>query len=76
MPREWNTEVREPWNPVIKSCLNAIDYHISFYVLTNDPWHFCQAQKLRDYVAELKTWIQSQETHKSDVFHSPTEKRD
>lgn len=61
MPREWNTPLREPWNPVIKHCLNAIDKHIALYIQTQDPWHFCQAEKLRQYVQDLKTWIHSQE---------------
>ena len=59
--RTWNTPLREPWNPVIKSCLNAIDQHIALYIETGDPWHFCQAEKLRQYLSELKTWIHTQE---------------
>jgi hypothetical protein len=59
--RTWNTPIREPWNPVIKHCLNAVDYHIDLFVQTHDPWHFCQAQKLRDYLKDLKNWITEEE---------------
>lgn len=61
MPREWNTPIREPWNPVIKACLNAIDEHVRIYVKTKDPWHMDQAEQLRCYVIELKRWIHKQE---------------
>ena len=61
MPREWNTPIREPWNPVIKSCLNAIDEHIKNYVKTGDEWHLSQAKVLRNYVKDLKVWIHKQE---------------
>lgn len=59
--RTWNTPLREPWNPVIKACLNAIDYHVAFYLVTGNMWHMHQAAVLREYVSELKTWIQTQE---------------
>ena len=59
--RTWNTPLREPWNPVIKACLNAIDEHVRLYVETSDRWHLTQAQTLRAYVATLKDWIQGQE---------------
>ncbi len=59
--RTWNTVTREPWNPIIKESLNAIDNHIQMYVKTGDPWHFAQADKLRDYVTDLKDWITEQE---------------
>ena len=55
--RTWNTPIREPWNPVIKSCLNAIDEHVRLYFETQDAWHMDQAQTLRLYVAQLKQWI-------------------
>ena len=59
--RTWNTPVREPWNPVIKQCLNAIDYHIDLYLKTNHVWHLYQAERLREYLHELKNWILSEE---------------
>jgi hypothetical protein len=59
--RTWNTPIREPWNPVIKQCLAAIDLHISLYIQTDDPWHYCSANRLRQYVEELKDWIVEQE---------------
>jgi hypothetical protein len=59
--RTWNTPIREPWNPVIKHCLNAIDYHIDLYVKTGNIWHLDQAEILRIYLLELKNWIVEQE---------------
>jgi hypothetical protein len=59
--RTWNTPIREPWNPVIKHCLNAIDYHIDLYVKTGHTWHLDQAEILRVYLLELKNWIIQQE---------------
>ena len=61
MPREWNTPVREPWNPVIKKCLDAVDLHTRMYLETGDEWHQSQAKILRHYVRTLKTWIHKQE---------------
>ena len=61
MPREWNTPVREPWNPVIKKCLDAVDLHTRLYLETGDEWHQSQAKVLRNYVSNLKTWIHKQE---------------
>ena len=60
--RSWNTPIRGPWNPVIKHSLNAIDYHIDLYVTTGDPFHLSQAQRMRDYVHNLKEWIVKEET--------------
>ena len=59
--RTWNTPVREPWNPIIKHCLNAIDYHIDLYMKTNNSWHLIQAEHLRTYLHNLKIWITAQE---------------
>jgi len=59
--RTWNTPLRKPWNPVIKACLNAIDYHIALYLSTGETWHLEQAAVLREYVATLKDWIHGQE---------------
>ena len=55
--RTWNTSSREPWNPVIKACLNAIDEHVRLYLETHDAWHMDQAQALRAYINQLKLWI-------------------
>jgi hypothetical protein len=52
--REWNTPVREPWNPLIKECLNAVDRHVAFYLASGDERHLSQAETLRKYVRELK----------------------
>jgi hypothetical protein len=59
--RSWNTPLRAPWNPVIKACLNAIDEHVKLYLESGDSWHLRQAESLRNYVANLKDWIHSQE---------------
>ncbi len=59
--RTWNTPIREPWNPVIKKCLNAIDEHVSLYLETGDKWHMEQAEVLRKYTMDLKRWIHGQE---------------
>lgn len=61
MPREWNTPKREPWNPVIKKCLDAIDLHTRLHLETGNVWHEEQAQILRKYVKDLKVWIHYQE---------------
>lgn len=59
--RTWNTPLREPWNPVVKACLNAIDEHVRLHLETHDKWHMEQAEQLRCYVMELKRWIHNQE---------------
>jgi len=59
--RTWNTPLREPWNPVIKHCLNAVDEHVRLYLETQNPWHIEQSERLRQYVMELKRWIHEQE---------------
>ena len=59
--REWDTPIREPWNPLIKQVLNAIDRHEHLYRQTGNGWHAAKAQDLRWYVCELKTWIHQQE---------------
>jgi len=59
--REWDTPVREPWNPLIYQCLKAIDRHMAAYLATGSTWHAIKAQELRRYVAELKDWICLQE---------------
>jgi hypothetical protein len=59
--REWNTPIREPWNPVIKHALRGIDHHVRLYLKTGDEWHLKQADLLRGYVTALKEWINEQE---------------
>jgi hypothetical protein len=59
--REWDTPVREPWNPVIHHLLKAIDLHTREYLKTGDRWHAENANALRKYVAELKDRIQAAE---------------
>jgi len=59
--RTWDTPTREPWNPVIKQCLNAIDEHMRLHFQTGNTWHADQAETLRKYVLGLKVWIHSEE---------------
>ena len=61
MAREWNTPVREPWNGVIKTALNAVDRHNEFYFKTNNLKHLAAAQMLRSYVYYLKDLIEDTE---------------
>lgn len=61
MPREFNTEFREPWNPVIKKCLDAIDLHTALHIETQDQFHIEQSKLLRQYVRNLKDWIHETE---------------
>ena len=61
MAREWNTPYREPWNPVIKKCLDAIDLHTVLHLETQDQFHIEQAKILRQYVRNLKDWIHETE---------------
>ena len=59
--REWNTPIRERWNPVIKEALHGVDNHSLLYLATGDKWHLKQATVLRGYVVDLKEWIKQQE---------------
>ena len=59
--REWDTPVREPWNPLIKHALAAIDRHEDLYRKTRHGWHARKAHDLRRYVCELKDWIKAEE---------------
>lgn len=61
MPREFDTPICQPWNPVIKKCLDAVDTHVKLHLDTGDAWHLSQAEILRKYVRDLKTWIHQQE---------------
>ena len=61
MSREWNTPIREPWNPIIKKCLDAVDEHNQQHLKTGDEWHLSQAEILRKYVKDLKVWIHKEE---------------
>jgi type VI protein secretion system component VasA len=60
--RTWNTPTREHWNAPIHHCLKAIDLHVSLHLQTGDQWHQIQAEKLRVYLDDLKTWIHSEES--------------
>jgi hypothetical protein len=62
--REWNTPTREPWNAPIRHILKAIDTHTLLYLQTGSQWHREQADFLRKYVGDLKTWIHDQEGFK------------
>lgn len=59
--REWNTPFREPWNPIIKRCLDGVDLHTKLYISTGDNFHHQQANMLRDYISKLKDWIHNTE---------------
>ena len=61
MPREWDNPIRKPWNPKIKSILDTIDIHTQMHLESGDNFHWTQAEVLRKYLLELKTWIHSQE---------------
>jgi len=61
MPREWSTNVRDPWNAPIHQILKAIDNHTRLYLETGDPWHATQAEILRQYLGALKDWVFEQE---------------
>lgn len=65
MPREWDNEVRKPWNSSIHHILKAIDTHTQLYLTTGDQWHRTQADFLRKYVGDLKTRIQLEEKNKN-----------
>lgn len=53
--------MREPWNPLIKQCLEAIDRHEELHRATGAGWHAAAAQHLRGYVTGLKDWITAEE---------------
>lgn len=68
MPREWDTPIRSPWNAPIHNILKAIDCHTQLYLKTGNKWHMDQANFLRTYVADLKTWIHRQEASALEEF--------
>lgn len=57
MSRSFNTITREPWNPKIHNILQTIDLHVKLYLETKNEFHQNQANILRQYIADLKTWI-------------------
>lgn len=59
--REWNTPVRADWCPLIHQALQAVDRHNTLWFVSRDPFHLRQAEVLRDYVRDLKTWIHREE---------------
>jgi len=61
MPREWDNPIRQPWNSKIHNLLKTIDLHTEFHLKTGDDFHWEQAEILRKYVYDLKTWIDLQE---------------
>jgi len=61
MSRTYNTKIREPWNPKIKTILDTIDLHITLHLETGEAFHVHQAEILRNYVYNLKSWIEIQE---------------
>jgi hypothetical protein len=63
--REWSTPVREPWNPLIKEALRAIDRHEDLYRQSGLGLHCVAASQLRSYVGALKDWIHSEEAKTS-----------
>lgn len=65
--RTWDTPIRERWNPIISSCLKAIDLHNELYFQTSDKWHIAKAQELREYVAELKNRLTAKESEASTI---------
>ena len=61
MPREWSTETRDPWNAKIHNILKTVDLHTELFLKTGDEFHQSQAEILRCYITNLKTWIHSNE---------------
>jgi hypothetical protein len=61
--RTWNTPTREPWNPVIHQMLRAIDHHNEAFFRDGNDWHIEKAIMLRQYVRELKDWLNEEETN-------------
>ena len=72
MAREWNTPVREPWNGVIKTALDAVDRHNAHYFQSKDARHLIAAELLRTYVIYLKELVLSLEK-KEDSVATPGE---
>lgn len=67
MPREWSTDIRDPWNAKIHSILKTIDLHTELHLETGEEFHINQSNILRNYLRELKTWIHNQE--KQEKIH-------
>lgn len=76
MPREWNTPLREPWNPLIHQLLQAIDRHNGLYFATGELWHLRKAEQLRQYVGEVKEWIGRHERAGADEPPGPRRRMD
>jgi hypothetical protein len=62
MPREWDNDTRHFWNPKIHNILKTIDLHTELHLKTGNDFHYHQAEILRKYVSDLKTWIHSEES--------------
>jgi hypothetical protein len=63
MSRTFNTLHREKWNAPIHQILKAIDNHTRLWMETGDFWHEEQANILRQYLHDLKTWIHQEENN-------------
>lgn len=61
MPREWDNDTRNPWNPKIHNILKTIDLHTEMHLKTGDEFHYIQSRILRQYVRDLKDWIHNTE---------------
>jgi hypothetical protein len=61
MPREWSNNTRDPWNDKIHAIIKAIDQHTKLYLQSGEEFHNEQANFLRRYVVDLKSWIHKQE---------------
>ena len=61
MSRDFNTPQREHWNSKIHNILKTIDLHTELHLKTGNIFHWNQAQILRKYVSDLKTWIHFEE---------------
>jgi len=60
--RTWDSPVRSPWNPKIHNMLKSIDLHVELYMKTGDVRHLEMAERLREYVRQLKNWIHETES--------------
>ena len=58
--------MREPWNGVIKTALNAVDQHNAHYFQEKDARHLIAAELLRTYVKYLKDLVLSLENTTKD----------
>ena len=63
MPREWDSEEREPWNPKIATIVKAIDLHNVYYFKDGDERHkqrvtlFESPQRLKCEHGLILPWV-------------------